>query len=116
MKTEVVRVIHGLNILFKSWPGLSFVATEQRIPRGEIVDAIWSTAGSMSHSYNPELPSQPFELVALEAALKAVCASYDIKAKQLGATINPMCDALLKKVPARPGPPSPLLSPPPHVN
>mmetsp|Transcript_19758 Transcript_19758/g.59713 ORF Transcript_19758/g.59713 Transcript_19758/m.59713 type:complete len:419 (+) Transcript_19758:295-1551(+) len=55
-------------------------------------------SGSMSHSYNPELPSQPFELVALEAALKAVCASYDIKAKQLGATINPMCDALLKKV------------------
>ena len=49
-------------------------------------------------SYNPDLPNQPFELVVLEAALKEICQFYAHAEKQLDATINPACDALLKKV------------------
>lgn len=49
-------------------------------------------------SYNPDLPNQPFELVVLEVALKEICVSYARAEKQLDATINPACDALLRKV------------------
>ena len=65
---------------------------------------------SMSQSFNPDLPYQPFELVALEAALKEVCSSYSTRAKQLEATINPVCESLLKKACAR----TPAGHPPPR--
>lgn len=72
----------------------------------------------MSQSFNPDLPYQPFELVALEAALKEVCSSYSTKAKQLEATINPVCESLLKKAcPRTPAghPPPPNLVPAPSA-
>ena len=53
---------------------------------------------SESHSYGSDLLNQPFELTALEVALKEICQSYAAAEKQLEALISPACDALLKKV------------------
>ena len=53
---------------------------------------------SEAHSYASDLLNQPFELTALEVALKEICQSYAQAEKQLEALINPACDALLKKV------------------
>lgn len=54
--------------------------------------------GSAQHSYNPDLPYQPFELIVLEAALKEMCNSYELRVKQIEAKIRPVCESLLKKV------------------
>ncbi len=53
---------------------------------------------SEAHSYASDLLNQPFEMTALEVALKEICQSYAQSEKQLEALINPACDALLKKV------------------
>ena len=53
---------------------------------------------SEAHSFGSDLVNQPFELTALEVALKEICQSYAASEKQLEALINPACDALLKKV------------------
>ncbi len=53
---------------------------------------------SEAHSYGSDLLNQPFELTALEVALKEICQSYAASEKQLEAVISPACDALLKKV------------------
>ena len=53
---------------------------------------------SEAHSYGSDLLNQPFELTALEVALKEICQSYAAAEKQLEALISPACDALLKKV------------------
>ena len=78
------------------------------MPRRSGVQYSFDLSGSCAHnagsshseatSYNPDLPNQPFELVALEVALKEICQSYARAEKQLDATVNPACDALLKKV------------------
>lgn len=61
-------------------------------------DALSLDSGSAQHSFNPDLPYQAFELIVLEAALKEMCNSYDLRTKQLEAKIRPVCESLLKKV------------------